>query len=88
MAEKGNLDFIYNPIKVKMRELVSLINYTTYIEKLEPVEIDGRFIVLQTPNETFAKYITGTLADKMREAIINNTVLICFPCRARRDRGW
>ena len=55
MAEKGNLDFIYNPIKVKMRELVSLINYTTYIEKLEPVEIDGRFIVLQTPNETFAK---------------------------------
>ena len=74
MAEKGNLDFIYNPIKVKMRELVSLINYTTYIEKLEPVEIDGRFIVLQTPNETFAKYITGTLADKMREAIIKADV--------------
>ncbi len=70
MAEKGNFDFIYNPIKEKMRELVSHINYTTYIEKLVPVEIDGRYIVLETPTESFAKYITGTLADKMREAII------------------
>ncbi len=89
MAEKGNLDFIYNPIKVKMRELVSLINYTTYIEKLEPVEIDGRFIVLQTPNETFAKYITGTLADKMREAIIKADVgLTDFRLKVEGGEGY
>lgn len=89
MAEKGNLDFIYNPIKVKMRELVSLINYTTYIEKLEPVEIDGRFIVLQTPNETFAKYITGTLADKMREAIIKADVgLTDFRLKVEGSEGY
>ena len=89
MAEKGNLDFIYNPIKVKMRELVSLINYTTYIEKLEPVEIDGRFIVLQTPNETFAKYITGTLADKMREAIIKADVgLTDFCLKVEGGEGY
>lgn len=89
MAEKGNLDFIYNPIKVKMRELVSLINYTTYIEKLEPVEIDGRFIVLQTPNETFAKYITSTLADKMREAIIKADVgLTDFRLKVEGGEGY
>ena len=42
MAEKGNFDFIYNPIKEKMRETISYINFTTYIEKLIPVDIDGR----------------------------------------------
>ncbi len=74
MAEKGNFDFIYNPIKQKMQELVTPITYTTYIEKLTPVDVDGRFIVLETPTETFAKYITGTLAEKMREAIIKADV--------------
>ena len=74
MAEKGNFDFLYNPIKAKMQELINLITYKTYIENLVPVDIDGRFIVLQTPSETFAKYITGTLADKIREAIIKADV--------------
>ena len=55
MAEKGNFDFLYNPIKAKMGELINLITYKTYIENLVPVDIDGRFIVLQTPSETFAK---------------------------------
>ncbi len=74
MAEKGNFDFIYDPIKEKMRELVTPITFATYIEKLTPVDVDGRFIVLETPTETFAKYITGTLAEKMREAIIKADV--------------
>ncbi len=74
MAEKGNFDFIYAPIKEKMQELVTPITYATYIEKLVPVDVDGRFIVLETPTETFAKYITGTLAEKMREAIIKADV--------------
>lgn len=74
MAPKGNFDFLYDPIKEKMREHVSYINYTTFIEKLVPVDIDGRYIVLQAPTESFAKYITGTLADKMREAIAEANV--------------
>jgi len=74
MAEKGNFDFIYDPIKQKMQELVTPITFATYIEKLVPVDVDGRFIVLQTPTETFAKYITGTLAEKMREAILKADV--------------
>ncbi len=74
MAENASFDFIYNPIKEKMREIISHISFITYIDKLVPVDIDGRFIVLQTPNENFAQYITGTLADKMREAIIKANV--------------
>lgn len=74
MSKNGNFDFIYTPIKEKMRELVTPITFSTYIEKLVPVDLDGRFIVLETPTETFAKYITGTLAEKMREAIIKADV--------------
>lgn len=74
MAERANYDFIYNPIKEKMRETVSHITFITYIEKLEPVDVDGRFIVLETPTENFAQYITNTLADKMREAIVKADV--------------
>lgn len=89
MAEKGNFDFLYNPIKQKMQELVSHINYTTYIEKLVPVDIDGRFIVLETPTESFAKYITGTLAEKMREAIIKADVgLTDFRLRVEGSAGF
>ena len=74
MAEKGNFDFIYNPIKAKMKELISIVTFNTYIASLVPVDIDGRFIVLQTPSETFAKYISNALADKMREAIVKANV--------------
>lgn len=74
MADANNLDFIYQPIKRKMEELISPISYITYIEKLVPVEIDGRFIVLETLTENFAQYITKNLADKMREAIIKADV--------------
>ena len=74
MSESANFDFIYDPIKEKMREMISHISYITYIEKLKPVDVDGRYIVLETPNENFAQYITGTLAEKMREAIIKADV--------------
>ncbi len=39
-----------------------------------PVDIDGRIIVLETPTESFAKHITNTLAEKMREAILKADV--------------
>lgn len=89
MAEKANFDFIYNPIKEKMHEIISYINYTTYIEKLVPVDIDGRFIVLETPTESFAKYISGTLAEKMREAIIKADVGISdFRLKVEGSEGF
>ncbi|MGN0807389.1 MAG: chromosomal replication initiator protein DnaA [Candidatus Coproplasma sp.] len=75
MAGANNLDFIYGPIKEKMQEIISPINFISYIDKLVPVEIiDGRYIVLETLTENFAQHITQNLADKMREAIIKADV--------------
>lgn len=74
MADNSNLDFIYGPIKEKFQETISHINFLTYIDKLVPVEIDGRYIVLETLTENFAQYITKNLSDKMRDAIINANV--------------
>ncbi len=74
MADTSNLDFIYQPIKEKMRDTITHITFLTYIDKLVPVEIDGRYIVLETLTENFAQYITGNLADKMRDAIIKANV--------------
>ena len=74
MADKTNLDFIYQPIKEKMQETITHITFITYIDKLVPVEIDGRYIVLETLTENFAQYITKNLADKMRSAIIKANV--------------
>ena len=89
MAGQGNFDFLYNPIKEKMRELVSHINYTTFIEKLVPVDVDGRYIILQAPTESFAKYITGTLAEKMREAIAEANVGITdFRIKVEGQEGY
>ena len=89
MEEKGNLDFIYLPIKEKIRELVTPITFTTYIEKLKPVEIDGRYIVFETPTELFAKYITGTLAEKIRDAIIRADVgLVDFRLKVEGSDGF
>ena len=89
MAGQGNFDFLYNPIKEKMRELVSHINYTTFIEKLVPVDVDGRYIILQAPTESFAKYITGTLAEKMREAITEANVGITdFRIKVEGQEGY
>ena len=89
MTAKGNFDCLYNPIKEKMRELVSHINYTTFIEKLVPVDVDGRYIVLEAPSESFAKYITTTLADKMREAIAEAGVgIIDFRLKVEGADGY
>ena len=74
MSDTSNLDFIYQPIKEKMRETITHITFLTYIDKLVPVEIDGRYIVLETLTENFAQYITGNLAEKMRDAIIKANV--------------
>ena len=74
MSDTSNLDFIYQPIKEKMRDEIPYITFITYIDKLTPVEIDGRYIVLETLTENFAQYISVNLAGKMRDAIIKANV--------------
>ena len=74
MADTSNLDFIYGPIKEKMRESISHILFLTYIDNLVPVEIDGRYIVLETVSENMAQSIMNRLATQIREAIIRADV--------------
>ena len=74
MADTSNLDFIYGPIKEKMRESISHILFLTYIDNLVPVEIDGRYIVLETVSENMAQSIMNRLASQIREAIIRADV--------------
>jgi chromosomal replication initiator protein len=89
MTEKGSFDFVYNPIKEKMQETISHINYITYIERLEPVDIDGKYIVLESPTEMFANFITNTLADKMREAIVKADVGVTdFRLKVKDAEGY
>ena len=74
MSDTYNLDFIYQPIKEKMRDTIPYVTFLTYIDKLVPVEVAGRYIVLETLTENFAQYITLNLADKVRDAIIRADV--------------
>ncbi|MCD8201416.1 MAG: chromosomal replication initiator protein DnaA [Clostridia bacterium] len=74
MAEGRNLDFIYTPIKEKMREDIGPVNFKTYIESLEAVDLDGRNIVLQSPSEIQARYISEKLADQITDCIIKADV--------------
>ncbi len=74
MAEKKDFAFIYDPIREKMQEIISVINFNTFIDKLVPVDVDGRIITLECSTQSIADHITDNLADKMREAIIKANV--------------
>ncbi|MCD8205098.1 MAG: chromosomal replication initiator protein DnaA [Clostridia bacterium] len=72
--ETGNYDFIYGPIKELMRETIGAVAFTTYIDNLVPVNVEGRYIFLESPSETLAGYIMENLGDKIRECIIKADV--------------
>ncbi len=74
MAEKKDFAFIYDPIKEKMKEDISPISFNTFIDKLVPVDVEGRVITLECPTQSMAEHITDKLAEKMREAIIKADV--------------
>lgn len=70
MTEKAQLDAIWKQIKEKAVNLVdSYISYSTFIDPLTPVEIEGKRIILKSNTELSARAITNKLADKLREAI-------------------
>ena len=76
---ENQFELLWKPIKEILQKTISPIVYTTYIEKLEPVDVDGTKIVLKTDTEFFAKQIGTTLADKMKEAILKaNTGITDF----------
>ncbi len=74
MAEKKDFAFIYDPIREKMKEEISVITFNTFIDKLVPVDVDGRIITLECQTQSIADHITDKIAEKMREAIIKANV--------------
>ncbi len=74
MEENTNFDYIYKPIKAEMKRLISPVIYTTYIESLVPVGVDGRTIILQTPSMGFMKAISERIAQEINDAIISANV--------------
>lgn len=70
MTEKAQLESIWKQIKEKAVTLVdSYISYSTFIDPLVPVEIEGKRIILKSNTELSARAITNKLADKLREAV-------------------
>ena len=45
---ENQFELLWKPIKEILQKTISPIVYTTYIEKLEPVDVDGTKIVLKT----------------------------------------
>ena len=52
----------------ELQKTISPITYSTYIEQLKPVDIDGRKLVLVTPSKLFAQQAEKVI-DKIRDAI-------------------
>jgi len=70
MTEKAQLEAIWKQIKEKAAAIVdSYISYSTFIEPLIPVEIEGKRLILKSNTELSARAVTNKLADKLREAI-------------------
>ncbi len=71
MADEKNLGFIYDPIVKKIKESSMLpIQFNTYIEPLKPIDVDGKYIILQCPSEQMANFITTRLSEHLENAII------------------
>lgn len=69
MTEKAQLDFIWNKIKTRAKELIVFYSFNAFIEPLEPVDIVGKKIVLKAQSELAAATIMKSNAEKLREAI-------------------
>lgn len=70
MTEKAQLEAIWQQIKDKASVLVdSYISYSTFIEPLVPIEIEGKKIILKSNTELSARAVKNKLADRLRQAI-------------------
>ena len=75
MAENSQLNFYWKQISDRAQDLISQVYFSSYIKRLEPVDLLGRKIVLKVnadsvvTGETVANGIMTHLADKLRDAI-------------------
>ena len=64
-------EILWNNALKELENTVSMINYTTYIKRLKPVDIDGTKIILCAESELFASFTYTRLIDKINDALKN-----------------
>lgn len=64
-----NYEILWNNALEALRRTVSSIAYSTYIQKITPVDLEGRKLVLNVPTELFAREISSRLLDKILQAL-------------------
>jgi chromosomal replication initiator protein len=69
MAEHTQLQYVWKQISERAKNMISPISYDSFIGVLEPVDIEGRKIVLKAATDMTANVIMNKHADNLREAI-------------------
>ena len=73
MAERSQLQFVWKQIAERAQNIISPITFDNLIRDIEPIDIQGRKIVLKVPTEQNANTIIAhKIGEKLREAIVNS----------------
>ena len=64
-------EIIWQQALIELQKTISPITYSTFIEQLKPVDLDGRKLVLVTPSKLFAQQAEKVI-DKIRAALKNS----------------
>ncbi len=70
MAEKAQYEYLWDKIKEEVAKHVSAISYSTFIERISPVDVLNKKIVLQAETVAVADAISKHHTEKLREAIV------------------
>ena len=74
MAETSQLQFLWKEISEKLERLISPSSYNAFIQYLEPIDVDGRKIILKSPTDISANAIATHHSREIREAIVKANV--------------
>ena len=69
MAETTQLQYVWKQISERAQNIISPISFDHLIAPLEPIDIQGRKIILKCSSDTNAETIMNKFADKLKEAI-------------------
>lgn len=73
MAERSQLQFVWKQIAERAQNIISPITFDNLIRDIEPIDIQGRKIVLKVPTEQNANTIIAhKIGEKLREAIVKS----------------
>ena len=69
MAEHTQLQYVWKQISERAQNIISPISFDHLIAPLEPIDIQGRKIILKCSSDTNAETIMNKFSDKLKEAI-------------------